>query len=200
MTIMGRRSRRDVSNTISNSVRRLITHVGEDVSRAGLIETPDRVVRAWEYMCSGYSVDPASVLKTFEDGAEACDEMVFQGSIPMWSNCEHHMLPFFGVVHIGYLPKGRVLGLSKFARLVDVFAHRLQVQERLTAQIAQALMDHLEPLGVGVTLQCRHTCMEARGVCRAGSVTTTTALRGRFTRPDVKSEFLDNVRMAAGVR
>lgn len=181
-----------------NSVRRMLTHVGEDPQRPGLVDTPARVVKAWEWMCSGYTVDPLSVLKTFDDGAEACDEMVFQGSIPLWSNCEHHMLPFFGVAHIGYLPDGRILGLSKFSRLVEVFARRLQVQERLTTQIADALMEHLKPLGVGVALQCRHTCMEARGICKSGSATTTTALRGRFSRPDVKAEFLDNVRMAAG--
>lgn len=180
-------------------IRQLLRHVGEDIDRMGLVETPSRVIKAWEFMCSGYNVDPKSVLKLFEDGAEQCDEMVFVGQIPLWSTCEHHMLPFFGVAHIGYLPKGRVLGLSKFKRLVDVFARRLQVQERLTTQIATALMDNLEPLGVGVVLQCRHTCMEARGVQCAGSVTTTTALRGSFkNHPDVKAEFLANVRSHHG--
>lgn len=172
----------------------LLQHLGEDPRREGLLETPLRVVKAWEFMTSGYAMDPALVLKSFADGAEATDEMVHQANIPLWSTCEHHMLPFFGVAHIAYLPNGRVLGLSKFARLVDVFARRLQVQERLTGQVAEALMTHLKPLGCGVVLQCRHTCMEARGVQKAGSVTTSIALRGVFkTEEHVKAEFLSRI-------
>lgn len=183
------------------SIDGLLAYIGEDRNRAGLLDTPERVVSAWEFMCSGYAINPDDVIKTFEDGAEGCDEMVFQADIPVWSTCEHHMLPFFGVAHIGYLPGKRIIGLSKFARLLDVFARRLQVQERLTGQVADALMHGLDPLGVGVVLQCRHTCMEARGVQKAGSVTTTTALRGAFREiSDVKVEFLANVRGAAGAR
>lgn len=179
----------------TDAVRTLLRWCGEDAKREGLADTPDRVLKAWEFMTSGYTMKPADVLKAFGDGAEKCDEMVIQKDIPMWSTCEHHMLPFFGVAHIAYLPSGKVLGLSKFARLLDVFARRLQVQERITSQVADALMDGLAPLGVGVVLQCRHTCMEARGVCKAGSVTTTTALRGAFKEnPDVRSEFLSMVR------
>jgi GTP cyclohydrolase I len=180
-------------------IKTLLTHVGEDAGRPGLADTPKRVMAAWEFMTSGYHRDPLDVLKSFDDGAAGCDELIFQSSIPVWSTCEHHMLPFFGVAHIGYLPNGRILGLSKFSRLIEVFARRLQVQERLTVQVASALMDGLEPFGVGVVLQCRHTCMEARGVQQAGTVTTTTALRGRFKSDlGLKAEFLDNVRMAAG--
>lgn len=179
------------------TITRLLRIIGEDPDREGLSETPDRVLKAWEFMCGGYKIEPESVLKAFEDGSEGCDEMVIQKNIPVWSTCEHHMLPFFGVAHIAYIPNGKVLGLSKFARLTDVFARRLQVQERLTTQIADALMTHLEPLGVGVVLQCRHTCMEARGVQKAGSVTTTSKVLGNFkTHPEVRNEFLSMVRGA----
>jgi GTP cyclohydrolase I len=177
------------------AVTELLRMIGEDPEREGLHETPKRVVQAWGFMCGGYAMKPDDVLKSFEDGAEGCDEMVIQKDIPVWSTCEHHMLPFFGVAHIAYLPNKRVLGLSKFSRLLDVFARRLQVQERLTSQVADALQTHLKPLGVGVVLQCRHTCMEARGISKAGSVTTTTALRGSFkTFPEVRAEFLSMVR------
>lgn len=176
------------------AVEVLLRHIGEDPKREGLQETPLRVVKAWEFMTGGYDVNPASVLKAFKDGSEQTDEMIFQCNIPFWSTCEHHMLPFFGVAHIAYLPSGKVLGLSKFARLVDVFARRLQVQERLTGQVAEALMTHLAPLGCGVVLQCRHTCMEARGVQKAGSVTTTIALRGVFKElGHVKAEFMSRI-------
>jgi GTP cyclohydrolase I len=177
----------------------LLRHLGEDPDRMGLRETPARVLRAWEFMCSGYKVDVNGVIKLFEDGAEACDEMVFQGDIPVWSTCEHHMLPFFGVAHVAYIPRGKILGLSKFSRLIEVFARRLQVQERLTVQIADALDCHLSPLGCGVVLKCRHTCMEARGIQKAGSATTTTALRGNFRAdPTVRAEFLACVRSTKG--
>lgn len=171
--------------------------IGEDPDRSGLAETPARVVAAWQFMSSGYYVEPSEVVKMFTDGS--CDEMVFQGDIPLWSTCEHHMLPFFGVAHVAYIPAGRVLGLSKFKRLIDVFARRLQVQERLTCQIADALHDNLHGLGVGVVLKCRHTCMEARGIQTAGTFTVTTALRGRFKDDGtVRAEFLDYVRATKG--
>lgn len=172
--------------------------MGEDPGREGLRDTPARVRKALQFFSKGYDQKPSHILKAFEDGAQGCDEMVFQGSIPLWSMCEHHMLPFWGVAHIGYIPNGKVLGLSKFSRLVDVFARRLQVQERLTVQVADALMTGLVPLGVGVVLQCRHSCMESRGVEKTGSVTMTTALRGAFKdEPHVKAEFLQSVHVAA---
>jgi GTP cyclohydrolase I len=187
----------DVAETERRAVMCLLRMMGDDPTREGLQETPERVRKALAFFGSGYNVAPNDVLKCFEDGAEGCDEMVFQGSIPLWSMCEHHILPFWGVAHIGYLPKKRIVGLSKLSRLVDVFARRLQVQERLTVQVAEALMTGLAPHGCGVVLQCRHTCIEARGVQKAGSVTMTTALRGNFLEPNVKSEFLANVRLAA---
>lgn len=180
-------------------VRALLRNMGEDPDRPGLLETPERVIRAWDFMTSGYGIKPHHVVKLFEDGAENCDEMVFQGDIPVWSTCEHHMLPFFGVAHVAYIPNGKVLGLSKFSRLIEIFARRLQVQERLTTQVADVLMEQLKPKGVGVVFKCRHCCMEARGVQKAGSATVTTALRGEFkTDPTVRAEFLANVRSTKG--
>jgi GTP cyclohydrolase I len=181
-----------------NVVYPLLAMFGEDPLRPGLRETPQRVLKAWQFMCSGYDAKPEEVVKLFEDGAEGIDGLVFQGGIPLWSNCEHHMLPFFGVAHIGYIPKGRILGLSKFSRIVDIFARRLQVQERLTKQIADTLEEYLKPEAVGVVIQCRHACMEARGIQRAGSVTMTTELRGAYrTHSDARDEFLQNVRVAS---
>ena len=177
--------------------RQLLAWVGEDPNRDGLRETPRRMCAAWKFWTSGYEQDPKDILKAFADGAEHYNELVFQASIPVYSMCEHHLAPFFGVAHIGYLPNGRVVGLSKLARLVECFARRLQVQERLTQQIAAAMLEHLQPRGVGVVLRCRHLCIESRGVQRPGTVTHTSALLGEF-RADhkLREEFLHFVSMA----
>lgn len=149
--------------------------------RGGLQETPSRVVRAWqETWGRGYREDPTSYLKTFEDGAGNYDEVILVSNIPLWSTCEHHMALFWGLAHIGYLPDKRIVGLSKFARLVNGYARRLQVQERLTQEIAEAIHGVLNPRGVGVVLECRHSCMEARGVQAVGTITTTSAMFGVF--------------------
>jgi GTP cyclohydrolase I len=178
-------------------IENILYSIGEEPSREGLVETPDRVVKAWETWFGGYNKDPAEVLKTFKDGAEGVDEMVLETDIPVYSHCEHHMAPIFGVAHVAYVPNGRVVGLSKLVRLVDVFARRLQVQERLTTQIADALEEHLKPLGVGVILQCRHMCMESRGVNRPGVVTTTSALRGAVKdEHDTRAEFLNLINLS----
>lgn len=159
--------------------------------REGLQETPSRVAKAWEFWTSGYGRDVADVLKTFEDGAEGVDEMVVVKDIPFYTHCEHHMAPFFGTATIGYIPNGKVVGLSKLSRVLDIFARRLQVQERLTCQVADALMEHLEPKGSAVVLKARHLCMESRGVCQQGHHTITSALRGAFKdEPDTRAEFL----------
>lgn len=158
--------------------------------REGLAETPARVAKAWVEWTRGYHQDPREVLKAFEDGAERYDEMVVVHKIPFYSTCEHHLAPFFGTARIGYIPDGRVVGLSKLPRLLDVFARRLQVQERITTQVADALMDVLMPKGVGVVLTARHLCMESRGVCKQGAETTTCALRGVFKDGTVRAEFL----------
>lgn len=170
---------------------------GENPDREGLQETPERAAAAFGFYTSGYGVEPKDILKLFADGAEDVGTdhgMVLQTNIPVWSQCEHHLAPFFGVAHIGYIPQRRIVGLSKLARLVDVFARRLQVQERLCRQIADALDTNLMPLGVGVVLECRHSCMEARGVQVAGTVTTTSALRGAFKEASVRAEFLSLAR------
>lgn len=170
----------------------LLSAVGEDLDRKGLHDTPKRVAKAWLEWTEGYKIDPKEVLRaSFEDGAENYDQMVVLRDIPVYSHCEHHLAPFFGVAHIAYLPKGRVVGLSKLSRLVDVFAHRLQVQERLTAQIASALNEHVTDKGVGVVLECRHMCMESRGISKSGIITTTSALHGAIKDEDAaRAEFL----------
>lgn len=176
---------------IRECVARLIRLLGDDPSRQGVHETPKRVAEAFNEWFGGYAVkDVGSILKCFEDGAEKYDELVMETHIPVWSHCEHHMAPFFGVAHIGYIPKGKVVGLSKLSRLVEVYARRLQVQERLTQQIAHAMKEHLDPIGVGVVLQCRHTCIESRGVNKAGVLTTTSCLLGALREGPVRSEFL----------
>lgn len=174
------------------AVRDLLAFVGEDVCRGGLVETPTRVAKAWASWCSGYDQDPAAVLKVFEDGGEGCDEMVVQRDVPFYSHCEHHLAPFFGTATIAYVPEGgRIVGLSKLSRVLDIFARRLQVQERLTAQVADALMEHLTPRGAGVVIKARHLCMESRGVRQQGHHTVTSVLRGVFKeQPSTRAEFL----------
>lgn len=165
--------------------------------RSGLTETPDRYVRAMEFWLSGYGQDPAKVMKTFEDGAQSYDELIFVGACPIFSLCEHHLTPFFGIAHIGYIPDGKIVGLSKLVRVADIFARRLQVQERLTRQIAETIQEVLKPIGVGVVLRCRHLCMESRGVQKPGTLTYTSALLGAFKeKPEARSEFLEFVSRA----
>ncbi len=172
-------------------VIRLLQFIGEDPERGGLKETPARVLKAWKEWTSGYGKDPASVLKCFEDGGENYDEMVWQEGLPFYSHCEHHLAPFFGTCTIAYIPNKRVVGLSKLGRIMNIFAKRLQVQERLTSQIADALWTHLSPKGVGVIMRARHLCMESRGVAMQGHQTITSALRGNFLEDaKVRSEFL----------
>lgn len=176
---------------IEDNIRRLLQFVGDDPERGGLAETPKRVAKAWKFWCSGYEADIGALFKTFEDGAEGADEMVVVKDIPFYTNCEHHMAPFFGTATIAYLPNGKVVGLSKLSRVLDAFARRLQVQERLTCQVADAIMEHLSPLGCGVVIKARHLCMESRGVCQQGHHTITSALRGNFKEDaSVRAEFL----------
>ena len=182
----------EIPNALAiDAVHKLLSYVGENPNRGGLEETPKRVLKAWKDWTSGYGVDPASVLKTFEDGAESYDQMIVVKDIPFYSHCEHHMAPFFGTATIAYIPNGKIVGLSKLSRLLDVFARRLQVQERLTSQIADALMEHLKPLGCGVVIQARHMCMESRGVCKQGHHTVTSSLKGVIReQPETRAEFL----------
>lgn len=171
---------------IERAVREILEAVGEDPDREGLQETPSRVARMYEEIFSGLNSDPKEHLKIFNEGGRH-EELVLVKDIPLYSVCEHHLLPFIGRAHIAYIPKdGRIIGLSKFARIVDCFARRPQVQERLTAQIADFLYEELEPLGVAVFIEAEHLCMTMRGARAAGSSTQTSALRGCM-RSDAKT-------------
>jgi GTP cyclohydrolase I len=174
------------------AVRELLVALGEDPEREGLRDTPARVVRAYREIFAGLYTDPASVLSTMFD--EDHNELVIVKEIPMYSTCEHHLVAFHGVAHVGYIPgaDGRVTGLSKIARLVDLYAKRPQVQERLTSQIADAMVQRLDPLGVIVVIEAEHLCMAMRGVRKPGAVTTTSAVRGQFkTDAASRAEALD---------
>lgn len=178
---------------IERAVRELLEAVGEDVDREGLRETPARVARMYAEVFAGLYSDPSVHLKTQFD--EGHDEMVILRDIPFYSMCEHHLVPFHGVAHVGYVPDGKVVGLSKLARLVDGYAKRPQLQERLTCQIADALMSTLSPDGVAVVVECEHLCMTMRGVRKPGSRMVTSAVRGLFKQSAVtRSEFLELVR------
>ena len=174
------------------AVRTILDYIGEDSLREGLLETPKRFLKAWKnYWGRGYEQNPKDVMKVFTDGADNYDEMVVVKDIAIYSHCEHHIAPIVGKAHIAYIPNGKIIGLSKLARLADVFARRLQVQERLTTQIAQALMDELEPLGVAVVIEAEHMCMSSRGVEKQGSVTLTSKLLGCFAdEPATRAEFM----------
>ena len=179
---------------IAELVDSLLVELGEDPRRQGLRTTPDRVARALRELTEGYGVKPEDVIADaiFD---QDYDEMVLVKDIPFYSLCEHHMLPFFGQVHVGYLPRGKVVGLSKIPRLVEVFSHRLQIQEQLTRQVAEALNTALVPRGVGVVVEARHLCMEMRGVETPGGRMVTSCMLGTFRRdPRTRAEFLDLVR------
>ncbi|HJK97720.1 MAG TPA: GTP cyclohydrolase I FolE [Polyangiaceae bacterium LLY-WYZ-14_1] len=172
---------RDV-DTALDYVRGLLSYIGEDPDREGLRDTPARVLRAYDEHFAGYREDPAAYLaRTFTE-VEGYDEIVLVSDIELHSHCEHHMVPFVGKAHVAYIPNGRVVGLSKLARVVDVFAKRLQVQEKLTAQIADTIQEYLQPQGVAVVVECQHFCMCYRGVRKPGSWTTTSRLHGLFLR------------------
>ena len=185
---------------IEKAVRDILTEIGEDPGREGLLRTPERMHRMWLELTCGYRVDPDRLINgaVFDVGYS---EMVVIKGIPFYSLCEHHMLPFFGTVSVGYLPRGRVIGLSKIPRIVEMYARRLQVQERLTDQIADALQGTLEPAGVGVVIEAYHLCMMMRGVEKQHSKTITSSLRGIFrSEPRTRDEFLRLVQSAWGLR
>jgi GTP cyclohydrolase I len=182
---------------IQAAVREILFAIGENPDREGLQQTPRRVADAYEELFSGLHSDPREHLRlTFDEGHR---EMVVLRSIPFASLCEHHLLPFTGVAHIGYIPRGRIVGVSKLARLVEGYAHRPQVQERLTSEIADALMEELQPDGCGVVIEATHTCMTIRGIEKPGSVMVTSATRGGFrTRPETRAEFVAILRGTRG--
>ncbi|MFZ2890127.1 GTP cyclohydrolase I FolE [Sulfuricurvum sp.] len=183
-----------------NAVKTMITHVGEDVEREGLEKTPNRVLKAYEFMFGGYKEDPQNILNSAMF-ASSNDEMVLVKDIEFYSTCEHHLLPIIGRAHVAYIPNGKVVGLSKIPRVVDVFARRMQIQEQLTEQIADALMEAVEPKGVAVVIQARHMCMEMRGVEKICSTTTSSALRGLFKKDEkTRSEFFSLINSSTGNR
>lgn len=175
-------------------VKELLVKMGEDPEREGLVETPRRVAESFGYLTSGYEMDASEVIRSaiFE---ENCDGMVIVRDIDLYSLCEHHLLPFYGKAHVAYIPDGRIIGLSKIPRVVDVFARRLQVQERLTDQIASTLFEELQPKGVGVVIEALHLCMAMRGVEKQDSVTTTSTMLGNFKEDHrTRQEFLTLLR------
>lgn len=181
-------------------VRALLAYIGEDPTREGLLETPDRVIRAMREHFAGYEQEPEEYLSKVFEEVEGYDELVLVSDIEVMSHCEHHMVPFVGKAHVAYIPNGRVVGLSKIARVVDVYAKRLQVQEKMTSQIAHALDSILKPLGVAVIIQCQHFCMCYRGVKKVGSWTTTSRLLGAFmNESDARMELLTLIGLPRGI-
>ncbi len=178
---------------LESAIRDIIIHIGDNPDNEHCRDTPKRVVKSWAELYGGYHKDPVAALGT-TFSADNYDQMVVLKDIELYSICSHHMIPFYGKAHIAYIPKHKVVGLSKLARVTEIFARRLQVQERLTAQIADTIQEVLDPQGVGVMIEARHMCMCARGVGKQNSSMVTSALRGVFTRADVKSEFIELVR------
>lgn len=174
---------------IKSSYLTILENIGEDPSRNGILKTPERAAKAMQFLTQGYEMDPQKILlgAMFE---EDYDDMVLIKNIELYSLCEHHMLPFFGKVHIAYIPNGKIVGLSKIPRVVDVFARRLQVQERLTHDILECINTTLEPKGVAVVIEAQHMCMMMRGVQKQNSATTTSGFRGAFKNSETRNEFL----------
>ncbi|MGV3509720.1 MAG: GTP cyclohydrolase I FolE [Sphingobacteriaceae bacterium] len=183
------RYNQDKIDRIASHYDAILSDLGEDPSREGLIKTPERVAKALQFLTHGYDLKPEKILKSamFK---EEYSQMVVVKDIEVYSMCEHHMLPFFGKAHVAYIPNGHVVGLSKIPRVVDAYARRLQVQERLTNEIRDCIQNTLEPLGVAVVIECRHLCMSMRGVQKQNSVTTTSAFTGAFVNEKTRAEFL----------
>ena len=177
------------------AIRTILRHVGEDPQREGLVRTPTRVVQAYEYLTSGYNQDPKQVINGAVFTEDNYQEIILCRDLDFYSLCEHHLLPFIGKAHVAYLPNRHIIGLSKIPRLVEIYARRLQIQERLTTQIAQTIMDELEPLGVAVVLEAEHLCIRMRGVEKQNSYVTTSAMLGCFrTHLETRQEFMNLLR------
>lgn len=174
---------------LAEAYKSIIGLVGEDVEREGLLKTPERIAKAMQYLTQGYDMDAKAILESAKFHEEV-SEMVVVKDIELYSMCEHHMLPFYGKAHIAYIPNGYITGLSKIARVVDVYARRLQVQERMTQQILDAIKETLNPIGVAVVIEASHLCMMMRGVSKQNSVTTTSAFCGEFEKNETRIEFL----------
>ena len=179
----------EMISKIAGHYEDILTQLGENPNREGLLKTPERVAKALTYLTHGYDLNPTDILKSamFK---EEYSQMVLVKDIEVYSMCEHHMLPFFGKAHIAYIPNGHIVGLSKLPRVVDAFARRLQVQERLTNEIRDCIQETLNPIGVGVVIECRHLCMSMRGIQKQNSVTTTSAFTGAFLNEKTRLEFL----------
>ena len=178
-----------ITDEIKRNFSKIIDLLGEDTAREGLVKTPARAATAMKFLTEGYEKDPKQILQSAMF-SEDYNEMVIVKDIELYSLCEHHMLPFFGKAHIAYIPNGKIVGLSKIPRVVDVFSRRLQVQERLTEQVLDCINDTLKPKGVGVVIEASHMCMMMRGVQKQSSTTTTSGFRGTFQHTDTRNEFL----------
>ncbi len=187
----------DLIQNLSAHYKDILKQIGEVPTREGLVKTPERIAKALLYLTQGYDLDAKDILNSamFK---EDYSQMVIVKDIEVYSMCEHHMLPFFGKAHVAYIPNGHVVGLSKIPRVVDVYARRLQVQERLTNEIRDCIQDALQPLGVGIVIECRHLCMSMRGVQKQNSVTTTSAFTGEFLKEKTRTEFLNLISAKLG--
>ncbi|MBQ8008685.1 MAG: GTP cyclohydrolase I FolE [Bacteroidaceae bacterium] len=178
---------------LKGHIKRMLTLVGEDAEREGLIKTPERVAKAFMTLTGGYAIDPCEVLNSAKF-KEDYSQMVIVKDIDFYSLCEHHLLPFFGKAHVAYIPNGYITGLSKIARVVDIFSHRLQIQERMTSQIKECIQQTLNPLGVMVVIEAKHMCMQMRGVEKQNSITTTSDFTGAFNQAKTREEFMKLIR------
>lgn len=176
------------TENIENKIRDILFYIGENPDREGLRKTPKRIIKSWDKLFGGYNQKPENILKTFTEGA--CDELVILKDIEFYSICEHHFVPFFGKISIGYVPDKKVIGISKLARLVEIYSRRLQIQERMTTQIVEAIMKYIKPKGAIAICKARHLCMLSRGVEKQNSVMVTSAIRGIFKKDAARQEFL----------
>jgi GTP cyclohydrolase I len=182
-----------MTTTNESHIKNLLIAIGEDPNREGLKDTPKRVVKSWETLFGGYKQNPKDILTTqFNSNYKS---MIVCDNIEFYSTCEHHLLPFYGVCHIGYIPNKKIIGLSKMPRLLEVFARRLQIQERLTDQIADSLMEHLDPLGCGIIIKSKHMCMNCRGIQKRNASMITSSIRGIFFQSHVKDEFMQLINL-----
>ena len=179
----------EITDAIAENYKAIINNLGEDVNREGILNTPVRAAKAMQYLTHGYELDPLQILKSALF-TEDHRQMIVVKDIEVYSMCEHHMLPFFGKAHIAYIPNGKIVGLSKIPRIVDAFARRMQVQERLTDQIKDCIQEALNPLGVAVVIEAQHMCMQMRGIQKQNSVTTTSSFTGAFEKDKTRKEFI----------
>jgi GTP cyclohydrolase I len=179
----------EITNVLADNYRTIIHNLGEDINREGLEKTPERVAKAMQFLTHGYELDPLEILKSALF-TEDHSQMIVVKDIEIYSMCEHHMLPFFGKAHVAYIPNGKIVGLSKIPRIVDAYARRMQVQERLTDQIKNCIQEALEPLGVAVVIEAQHMCMQMRGIQKQNSFTTTSSFTGAFEKNKTRKEFI----------